>query len=208
MMTEPAFDQLRTKEQLGYIVHTASFKLGKTVSLRIIVQSNSRRPCYLDKQVETFLAQYRTVLETLTAEELNDNIQAVVEKLLEKPKNLDKETMRYWDEITSGSHLFSRRQREADFLRSSVSLEDLKKFFDRYLVPSSSHRRKFSSQFFGTGHKPCTPAEVINEGVEEGDSPVVSPHSVVLIKDYIDFKRKCSLLPVKSNPPFASLQKK
>lgn len=91
LMAEPAFDQLRTKEQLGYIVNLSPSSAGDVQSLRVIVQSNSRDPLYLESRIESFLEMYRTeVLAGMTQEYLATNIAAVVENLLEPPKNIDK----------------------------------------------------------------------------------------------------------------------
>lgn len=90
-MSEPAFDQLRTKEQLGYIVFTGIKRLNQQVlALHIIVQSSHKDPQYLDERIESFLELYRKhLLEECTAEQLQTHIHAVIEKLLEKPKNID-----------------------------------------------------------------------------------------------------------------------
>ncbi len=89
-MSEPAFDQLRTKEQLGYIVFTGIKRLSQQyLALHLIVQSSHRDADYLDGRVESFLVQYRDHLKGISAEDFQANVAAVIEKLLEKPKNID-----------------------------------------------------------------------------------------------------------------------
>ena len=89
-MSEPAFDQLRTKEQLGYIVFTGIKRLSQQyLALHLIVQSSHRDADYLDGRVESFLVQYRDQLKAISAEDFQANVAAVIEKLLEKPKNID-----------------------------------------------------------------------------------------------------------------------
>ena len=57
-MSEPAFDQLRTKEQLGYIVFTGLKRLNQQyLALHMIVQSSHKDADYLDGRVESFLQQ-------------------------------------------------------------------------------------------------------------------------------------------------------
>lgn len=178
MASEPMFDQLRTKEQLGYIVHTSTVKFGRLLAMRVVLQSNSKNGTFLDKRVETFLLNYRNVLEAVSAEALADNIQAVIELLLEKPKNLQKETNRFWGEISSGTYLFDRKIREANFLRT-VTLDDILEFYDIFVSPLSAQRTKFSSQFFGA-KRPYPSAE---------------PAGVVLVTNHTTFKRAMRLLP-------------
>ena len=61
MLQEPAFDQLRTKEQLGYIVWTTSRRTPDGPSgLRIIIQSE-REASYLEQRIEAFLISFAVI---------------------------------------------------------------------------------------------------------------------------------------------------
>ena len=185
IISEPAFDQLRTKEQLGYIVHTSTKKVGHLCGLQVIVQSSHKDPTYLDARVEDFLVGFRSKLGAFTDEELQTNIQAVVEKLLEKPKNLDQESSNYWGEIKTATYLFDRKARLAKYLRS-VTLEECLDYFDQYFAVGGADRRKCSSQFYGKGTKyPKTSSDP----------------AVVIIKDPSQFKRTMALEPIKSYTP-------
>ena len=57
MIHEPAFDQLRTKEQLGYIVWGGVRCFIGSLGIRIIVQSE-RDTVYLENRIENFLKDY------------------------------------------------------------------------------------------------------------------------------------------------------
>jgi insulysin len=153
LLSEPAFDQLRTKEQLGYIVHTSNATVGNRDCLRVIVQSNSQDPIFLDGRIESFLQQYYDeILTTLSDASLLDNKKACIENLLEKPKNLDKESARYWSEISTGLFFFTRKQKIAEYV-STISREDLVNFYSSFLLPGAKNRCKFSSEFFGCNQK-------------------------------------------------------
>ena len=58
MLQDPAFDQLRTKEQLGYIVWTTSRRSIGVSGLRIIIQSE-RDTVHLEQRIESFLGGYQ-----------------------------------------------------------------------------------------------------------------------------------------------------
>jgi insulysin len=64
--------------------------VGQQLTQRIIIQSNSKDPHYLDQRTELFLQTYRATIENLSTDDFQSNVQAVVEQLLEKPKNLSK----------------------------------------------------------------------------------------------------------------------
>lgn len=57
--------------------------------MQLIVQSGHRGPAFLDDRVESFLGQYRTELAGYSEEMLGGFVEAVCEKLTEKPKNID-----------------------------------------------------------------------------------------------------------------------
>lgn len=217
LLHEPAFDQLRTKEQLGYIVHTAAKKVSNQLALHIIVQSGHRGPEYLDDRIEEFLfAYYHDKLKTMSDEELTTNIQAVIENFLERPKNLDEESGSLWDEIVAGTYLFPRKQLLADILRT-VDLPVVLAFFETHLFDTST-RRKFSSQFVGTGATTAigavtTEEEEGDEGEKEGEEdkptatteeperrrPVLSAAEgpkKVFIWNHATFKKSMPLMPV------------
>lgn len=63
-MHSPIFDQLRTKEQLGYTVWADDFGVAyySTVSLRILVQG-SRDPTYVEGRINNFLADFEVIFK-------------------------------------------------------------------------------------------------------------------------------------------------
>ncbi|KAJ1414617.1 Metalloenzyme, LuxS/M16 peptidase-like protein, partial [Ochromonadaceae sp. CCMP2298] len=182
MMSEPAFDQLRTKEQLGYIVFTGTKRLGQVLGLQLIAQSSHKNPDFLDRRVEVFLTTYRAQLGAMGEAEFEENVTAVVEKLLERPKNVDQEGEQLWAEVKSGTYWFARKTVLAGVLRGEggvggATLPALLSFFDRF-VQASPLRSKFSSQFYGKGTR-YVRAE---EGVELVGEPSAFRRSHSLMK--------------------------
>lgn len=59
----------------------------------MIVQSSHKDPVFLDGRIEEFLATYRQTIAEMSEEKLKTFVDAVIEKLLEKPKNLDQVRM-------------------------------------------------------------------------------------------------------------------
>lgn len=139
----------------------------------------------MDERIESFLAQYQEVLTTMQPEELETNVTAVIETLLEKPKSLQKETNVFLGEINSGSYLFNRNIKEADFLRT-VKLEDVQRFYSVFISPQSPTRTKISAQFYGANCPLPSGSEPVNE-------------ATVLIKNATQFKRDMSLTATRSN---------
>jgi insulysin len=111
ILTEPAFNILRTREQLGYIVNCTSWLLpgDSERGLRIVVQSE-KKPGYLEERVEAFLREMKTTLEEMTDEEFESHKIGLEKKWLEADQNLIEEASRLLNQITSGHLDFLRRR--------------------------------------------------------------------------------------------------
>jgi insulysin len=97
---EPCFDTLRTKEQLGYIVNSAVGVYVMTGTWRILLQSE--RECkYLEERCDAFLVELERDLRSMTDETFQEHKIGLINKRLEKLKNLGQETSRFWTHIAS-----------------------------------------------------------------------------------------------------------
>ena len=86
-----AAELMTSLRYIGYIVSLSGKSVAQLECLRIIIQSNSSDPVFLEGRAEAFLESYRNdVIETMTEEFLAVNVAAVIENLLEPPKNIDK----------------------------------------------------------------------------------------------------------------------
>lgn len=109
ILSEPAFNILRTKEQLGYIVHASEWTGTEFIGLRIVIQSE-RDPKYLESRIEAFLVHMRSTLEAMDEAQFNEQKDGLIKKWREKPKNLNEETGRFWAAIESDYLNFLRRE--------------------------------------------------------------------------------------------------
>lgn len=103
ILTEPAFNVLRTKEQLGYIVSCGYWSLpGATErGIRIVVQSE-RVPGYLESRVEAFLDEMKMVIEAMTLETFEEQKTGLDKKWREEEKNLAEEASVFMSQINTG----------------------------------------------------------------------------------------------------------
>ena len=130
VVKEATFDQLRTKEQLGYIVSSGVRQTDRT-GFYIIIQSE-RKPEYLEKRIEHFTDLLKTMLDDLTEVEFETHVKSVVDKKLQRLKNLGQESGRYWHHITTGSYNFSRVETDASNLQK-VTKRNLIDFYEKYI---------------------------------------------------------------------------
>ncbi|KAI3619291.1 a-pheromone processing metallopeptidase ste23 [Moniliophthora roreri] len=144
IMTEPAFNILRTKEQLGYIVFCGGLLLpGSTLKgVRIIVQSE-KTPGYLEARVDAFLDYMKKMIEEMSKEAFEEQKAGLEKRWREEYKNLSEEAATYYSYIKSGSWDFYRRENDAEQLKD-VTKDEVMKCFMEYVHPSSQTRAKLS----------------------------------------------------------------
>ena len=142
MTDEVGFDQLRTKEQLGYIVFTGSRTGATTMGYRVIIQSE-RPTKYLEERINAFLASFAKSLEIMPQEEFESHKKSLVNKRLEKLKNLDQESGRYSAYIAGEYFDFQQLEEEVAHLKPLTKTE-LIEFFNYYVHPTSPTRAKLS----------------------------------------------------------------
>ncbi|KAJ5737805.1 Peptidase M16 core [Penicillium malachiteum] len=151
---EPAFDQLRSKEQLGYVVWSGSRYNATTMGYRVIIQSE-RTAKYLESRIETFLREFGPKLENMPDEEFEGHKRSVINKRLEKLKNLGSETGRYWSHV--GSEYFDFLQHETDAANvRTLTKADLIAFYHQYISPESTTRAKLSIHLNAQGGSPAS----------------------------------------------------
>jgi insulysin len=108
MMREPTFDELRTKQQLGYIAYLTRMERRGKFGLRFTIQSE-REPVYLESRVEDFLRTYREQLLVTKPDEFDRQKEGLIAAKLQKLENLYSETQRFWSHIGNGYFDFRRR---------------------------------------------------------------------------------------------------
>ncbi|KAI9368118.1 Metalloenzyme, LuxS/M16 peptidase-like protein [Aspergillus egyptiacus] len=142
MTDEPAFDQLRSKEQLGYVVWSGARYSATTIGYRVIIQSERTAP-YLESRIEAFLTSFGKTLEAMPEDEFEGHKRSVINRRLEKLKNLGSETNRFWAHI--GSEYFDFQQNETDAARvRGLTKSDLLEFYKQMIDPESPTRAKVS----------------------------------------------------------------
>uniref|UniRef100_A0A6U3RP04 Peptidase M16 N-terminal domain-containing protein n=1 Tax=Ditylum brightwellii TaxID=49249 RepID=A0A6U3RP04_9STRA len=201
LIKEPFFDELRTKDQLGYLVHTSIKTNGDNVkSLLCLIQSDAYDPIYMDERIEAFLEGFRNRLVDMGKEEFQDNVEAVVASLLEKNKNIGEESSKYWSVINNKSYIFEKYQTIASHV-SNLTPQAVLRFFDKYIARSEeSHRKKLSVQVFATKF-----VEKMNEQEEKMSQVTNGDGEMKIIPegDVVEFKRTMSLYPL---PPEVNVE--
>ncbi|PVU96120.1 hypothetical protein BB561_001396 [Smittium simulii] len=137
MAQEPFFDQVRTKEQLGYIVASqCNIMNDSPMCLLFLVQSECN-PSFIDLRIDNFIKFFTKFIETLTPLQLDKYIRALVNKRETKPKYIREEAMNFWNQIKSGYYEFTWTLTDISYLQK-LTVKKITQFWNDYINPKSA----------------------------------------------------------------------
>ncbi|UJR37824.1 hypothetical protein I4U23_030514 [Adineta vaga] len=142
LVDERCFDQLRTKEQLGYIVSSGARRSRGVQGFRVIVQS-ARKLDHVNQRIELFIDSLRDYIAQIPDELFIKQREGYMVKKVEIPKKMHSQANKFWSEITNHQFCFDRPQLEVGIIKS-IEQNDLLRFYDHYISACSTHRRKLS----------------------------------------------------------------
>ncbi|WP_404344669.1 insulinase family protein [Vreelandella venusta] len=120
----PFYQQLRTEEQLGYIVNAGYSPLLEAPGIGLIVQSPDVDSSTIAERMDAFMDAAQERLSALTDDELAAHRQAVYERLRQRDTSLQGMANRYWQATALDEVRFDRREQIANFALE-VSAEEL-----------------------------------------------------------------------------------
>ncbi|MGQ7261125.1 insulinase family protein [Vreelandella sp. V005] len=121
----PFYQQLRTEQQLGYIVNAGYSPLLEAAGIALVVQSPDVDSDTIAERIDTFLEEAGQRLEPLTDEALAPYRQAVHDQLRQRDTSLPGMANRYWQATALEDVRFDRRDQLAELVLD-VSLDDIK----------------------------------------------------------------------------------
>jgi len=172
--SKPCFHQLRTVEQLGYLVTSGVRRFRGTHGFSVLVQSSSHSPSHLHHRIMAFLKSVREVLVGLDEATWNSHVESLIASKLKPSKTMIEETEVLWPEIVARALKFDRREHEAAELRT-VTKQDVIDFYDKHLAGEEA--TALAIHVYGAGR---STDEELPEGAQ-------------LIEDIYTFRRGCPL---------------
>ncbi|CAM9190564.1 unnamed protein product [Scytosiphon promiscuus] len=116
-MEEPLYDQLRTKEQLGYSVGCSPRATSGVLGFCVTAQSAAYGPAHLYDRVRAFMRSFRDTLADMKEDVFSTNMESAAANKLQPDNTLSEETQRHWHEIYSRRRAFHVNVLEAVHMR-------------------------------------------------------------------------------------------
>ena len=139
LISQPYYHQLRTEQQLGYVVACMSAVLRTTPGLAFVIQSPTVSSKTLLLRTQDFLESFPEILDKMGESDFEQHKSSLIVQLTEKDKNLGSRTARYWSDMDLEVWSFDSRKKIADEL-SKISKSDYQAFFQELSKDFESRR--------------------------------------------------------------------
>lgn len=112
-MSSTFFHELRTKQQLGYMVGTGYLPLNRHPGLIFYIQSPSTGPRVLLEAIDEFIADFSYAVMQITNEQWESTKQGLISQIMEHDSNLKTRGQRYWVSLGNRDYQFDQRENVA-----------------------------------------------------------------------------------------------
>lgn len=201
LMKQPCFAQLRTVEQLGYLVSSGFQRNHGLGYVWIMVQSKIKGPAFLNQRVSAFVNErFRAdVLASMSRDTFETNVKACISKWGEKDKRMRQRSRRFGAALgtnlypTEFNARFDRANALAEALARNDGLEalwqDVLGFVDAYVTDTAPLRKRLTLQVVAAQHEEAD--AVVMKEEHEGERVYIGESSADA------FKAGLSLYPQK-----------
>ncbi|WP_299014941.1 insulinase family protein [uncultured Photobacterium sp.] len=139
LMSTTFFHELRTRQQLGYMVGTANLPLNRHPGLILYIQSPVAAPAQLSEAIDDFTNAFALVLLELNEDQWQASKQGLIAQISEPDTNLRARAQRFWVSIGNKDTEFNQRQKVVGELQN-LSRADMVRFLVDIIKPRTSNR--------------------------------------------------------------------
>lgn len=155
ILDQPFYAELRTNQQLGYIVQAGIMEKEGVRGLVFSVQSKVLPPPLVEERIDAFLVSLRAMLVSMPEAKLSEFRDALARQAVDIDRRLGAQTSRLWSEIQRRRYDYARPWRTAA-RAPKVSREQLLDFYDRHLDPVAPTHRRLATHVFAKAGAPPT----------------------------------------------------
>ena len=123
LLRSPFFSSLRTDQQLGYVVSAGIRRMDTQSGNLFLVQSPSAGVAHIENAVIEFLQDYLAQWDAMTEAAFEQQKAGLMTRLLEKDKNLNQRSQRYWQNLAEENYRFDTNQQIAELVNALTKAE-------------------------------------------------------------------------------------
>lgn len=148
MINAPFYKDMRTDQQLGYIVSGRSSKLADLPGLGFLIQSPKVGPIELERRINGFFATYKETLAAMDQAQFDTYKAGLIKDLAAKDKNLNERTRRYLTDLGNKEFNFDSKEQLIAAVEK-LELTQMQDFY-RYAIDEV---KPVISRNFGHAHR-------------------------------------------------------
>eukprot|EP01132_Coremiostelium_polycephalum_P003142 gene3142-3929_t len=177
ILQESFFSELRTVQQLGYIVGIQNDTSSNVIQYRLIVQSNKQNCDYILEKIKEYIPTQLEVLKSMKESEFKTLVKSVQDKLMVKSQNVHRLSILIWGYYINYAD-FDVHQKIVEEL-SKITLDQVIEYYNYHWVDPTT-RKLFTTQLYP--HSITIPSET-------------STDNLIIVGDAIEFKKKSKFYP-------------
>ncbi|CAE7735304.1 Ide [Symbiodinium pilosum] len=158
VLSDEFYEELRTRQQLGYVVGCRLDRGEGTFRLVFLVQGAVLGPLQVLDRIDAFLDGAMGLINAKSEQDIAALADSLAEARLVRPQQLLESSQRRWAEICSRSFRWQRRLEEALALKAVIKA-DVQEAFLRWMAPGGAERRRLVSI--------CGPGEALRTAAAE-----------------------------------------
>lgn len=137
IVSEQYFDQLRTKESLGYVAQAFQNKFGLLENpinvYQFVVQSSCKDSLFLKQRTFRFVKEFMEYLKEMTEEDMLKFVDSQIKLLKGEFQNLSEEFSYNYSIIVKYDGLFDLKIKKAEYM-SKIKKSDILEYYENYFV--------------------------------------------------------------------------
>mmetsp|Transcript_46729 Transcript_46729/g.82375 ORF Transcript_46729/g.82375 Transcript_46729/m.82375 type:complete len:1167 (-) Transcript_46729:146-3646(-) len=144
ILSPVAYNELRTRRQLGYVVSAGTAQVSNVQYVSCVVQGNALGADDMEVAIEHVLHTLMPQrLQNMTEKEFNSYKESFRQELLQPPVRFQDEMSHYWGPVSQGGRCFDLRDRMLQYLNTSLASKDaLVEEWSRLMTPKADGVRK------------------------------------------------------------------
>lgn len=137
LLSSPYYAELRTRQQLGYVVWSGNFNRDKRLQMLFLIQSGDYNPVELKERSDAFLASFPELLASMPPEAFEQAKAAVRSEIEEKPTSIGEKAGRFASLAFEYDEDWNRKQESLKALEG-LTADDVARIFEEALNDETS----------------------------------------------------------------------
>ncbi len=146
MLGAPFYSDLRTRQQLGYVVFAGYTESEKTPELLLLAQSSTVSATELEKRIDVFTAEFLQEIEQMSTAEYATHKAGIISRLLKKDQKMRDRITRYITNISKDNFSFDLNKKLANAIEK-LNQESMIDFYQKSIIENP---KKLVFSDFGT----------------------------------------------------------